>query len=115
MGEKTNNDAKPLAELPPIAVAILDFLIAGLGSILMGQMKKGIVWFIIVFACFALGYVTIFIGFIVAFVFKLLLAIDAFKLATKQANGSPIKEGETSFKILGLPLGLLGVEYVPFE
>jgi protein-S-isoprenylcysteine O-methyltransferase Ste14 len=83
----------------PIVVAILNFLLGGVGYFMIGQKSKGIwgtVIFIIIFSiCWVLGFILcwILVGFIfwlLPFIWSIITAIDGHKVATKLAAGESL-------------------------
>jgi TM2 domain. len=64
----------------PIIAAILSFIIPGLGQIIAGETKKGIIFFVIALVLGALSGVIIFIG-VIYFIYAIYVAYDAYKLA----------------------------------
>jgi len=69
----------------PIIAAILSLIIPGLGQIVAGETKKGIIFVIIAIILWALAStVTSFIG-IISFLFAIYAAYDAYQLAKGSA------------------------------
>lgn len=64
----------------PLIAAILSFIIPGLGQIIAGETKKGIIFFVIALILGALSGVIIFIG-VIYFIYAIYVAYDAYKLA----------------------------------
>lgn len=70
----------------PIIAAVLSlFLLGGVGQLWLGQQKKGIILIVasVLLWCVGLGFVPQLIG-----------AIDAYQIATKLKNGSPVGDME---------------------
>ena len=72
----------------PTVMAILSFLIPGLGQIILGQTVKGIVLFAVYLGA---GFVTACIGSLPVLVVAI---IDAYQIAVKLRNGQPVKQWE---------------------
>eukprot|EP00689_Sawyeria_marylandensis_P001699 EC822240.1.p1 GENE.EC822240.1~~EC822240.1.p1 ORF type:complete len:175 (+),score=58.82 EC822240.1:45-569(+) len=104
----------------PLIPTILTLILPGVGHILIGQIKKGIFYFIFWYI------LSIIIGFIVGFTLFLLcplfivlygylifILVDVFQLATKLKSGQPIHQGECSNIIAKLFVNLIvGESYI---
>jgi TM2 domain-containing membrane protein YozV len=64
----------------PIIAAILSFIIPGLGQIIAGETKKGIIFVVIAIILGVLSAVSIFIS-IIYFIYAIYAAYDAYQLA----------------------------------
>lgn len=64
----------------PIIAAILSFIIPGLGQIIAGETKKGIIFFVIAIVIGILSAVSLFIS-IIYFIYVIYVAYDAYQLA----------------------------------
>lgn len=66
----------------PIIVAILSFIIPGLGQIIAGETKKGLIFLVVAIVLGLLvGAISSMIG-IISFIFALYAAYDAYQLAS---------------------------------
>lgn len=68
----------------PILAAIASFIIPGLGQLLAGDAKKGIIFFVIAVILGALNiYVSMYIG-ILSLIFAIYAAYDAYQMASAE-------------------------------
>lgn len=65
----------------PIIAAILSFIIPGLGQILAGDTKKGVMYIVIAIVLWILIPLTAFLSAIAGFIFAIYAAYDAYKMA----------------------------------
>lgn len=65
----------------PIVAAILSFILPGLGQIIAGETKKGVIFIVIAIVLWALLLPTVFISGIILLIFAIYAAYDAYKLA----------------------------------
>ncbi len=72
----------------PTVMAILSFLLPGLGQIILGQNVKGIVLLVLYFG---VGYATVCVGSLPVLIVAI---IDAYQIATKLRNGQPVRQWE---------------------
>jgi hypothetical protein len=72
----------------PTVMAILSFLLPGLGQIVLGQNVKGIVLIVLYFG---VGFATACFGSLVVLIVAI---IDAYQIAVKLRNGRPVKQWE---------------------
>ncbi len=72
----------------PILMAILSFLIVGLGQMILGQVAKGITMLI---CAFIIGFITFGVG---ALVLWLISAVDAYMIADKKQKGRYVGDWE---------------------
>jgi len=76
----------------PVIVAALNFLLfGGVGYLLMGQQKKGIITIVafLITSCFGIGFIIPFIS-----------AYDAYLLGQKLQNGEAIGENENGLEFI---------------
>ena len=64
----------------PIIAAILSFIIPGLGQIIAGETKKGIIFVVVAIILVVLSALSIFIS-IIYFIYAIYAAYDAYQLA----------------------------------
>jgi TM2 domain-containing membrane protein YozV len=68
----------------PIIAAILSFIIPGLGQIVAGETKKGIIFFVIAIVLGVLSALTLFIS-VIYLIYAIYVAYDAYQLAKGSA------------------------------
>jgi TM2 domain-containing membrane protein YozV len=73
---------------PPILMAILSFLIVGLGQIILGQVAKGITMLV---CAFIIGFITFGVGALILWVIS---AVDAYMIADKKQKGRYVGDWE---------------------
>lgn len=65
----------------PILAAILSFIIPGLGQAIVGDVKKGVIFFVIAIVLAIISFLTGFLTSIVGLIFAIYAAYDAYKMA----------------------------------
>lgn len=65
----------------PIVAAILSFILPGLGQILAGETKKGVIFIVIAIVLWALIIPTALLSSFISLIFSIYAAYDAYKLA----------------------------------
>ena len=65
----------------PILAAILSFIIPGLGQAIVGDVKKGVIFFVIAIVLLIIAFFTVGMLGIILLVFQIYAAYDAYKMA----------------------------------
>mmetsp|Transcript_9471 Transcript_9471/g.14007 ORF Transcript_9471/g.14007 Transcript_9471/m.14007 type:complete len:135 (-) Transcript_9471:27-431(-) len=94
----------------PIVILLLTLLFPGLGHILMGQQKKGIMLLVysIIFCTVVVILCYVLVGLFLLpfyFIYYMFIILDAVKLAERQEKGMTIMQGESYYKIAGIGMG----------
>ncbi len=79
----------------PVMMCVLSVLLVGLGQILLGQTAKGITLLVsVIFGGCIIGVLTLGFGLILVPVIWLVSGIDAYKIASKLKEGTPVRKWE---------------------
>ena len=64
----------------PIIAAVISFLLPGIGQVVQGETKKGLIMFVIAIILSALSLYVLALCYIISFIYTIYAAYDAYKM-----------------------------------